>query len=107
MADITFSCPHCDQVLEAADGYAGQIIECPGCQAEITVPEESEAVHEPDELADADDLDDEEADSADEEEEGVCSECGAEMEPDTVLCMSCGYHAGLRRKMHTNFEEDT
>lgn len=36
--DITFHCPHCQQELMVDAGAAGQTIQCPTCNAEITVP---------------------------------------------------------------------
>jgi len=36
--DITFHCPHCKQTLEVDASAAGQVIQCPACNAEITVP---------------------------------------------------------------------
>lgn len=44
--EITFHCPHCNQELATDGSAAGQTIECPTCQAEITVPEpEVSTVH--------------------------------------------------------------
>lgn len=37
--DVTFHCPHCKQTLEVDASAAGQAIQCPACNAEITVPE--------------------------------------------------------------------
>lgn len=39
MADITFTCPHCHQHIEADDSVCGQTVECPSCQRKILVPE--------------------------------------------------------------------
>jgi phage FluMu protein Com len=36
--DITFNCLHCNQELAVDAAAAGQIIQCPTCNAEITVP---------------------------------------------------------------------
>lgn len=33
-----------------------------------------------------------------------CSECGAEMNPEAVLCMQCGYHKTMGKKISTEIE---
>ena len=38
MPDIKFSCPHCDQHLEAPDDMGGEQIECPSCRMMIGIP---------------------------------------------------------------------
>jgi DNA-directed RNA polymerase subunit M/transcription elongation factor TFIIS len=94
MAKITFYCPHCNQVLEATEDLAGEIVECPGCQAEIAVPDEVDFEEDAEEAYVATGVD-----------EGVCPGCGAEMEPDAVLCLGCGYHATLGHKISTSFDD--
>ena len=37
--DVTFHCPHCQQELMVDAGAAGQAIQCPTCNTEITVPQ--------------------------------------------------------------------
>lgn len=37
--DVTFHCPHCKQELMVDASAAGQAIQCPTCNAEITVPQ--------------------------------------------------------------------
>ena len=109
MPDITFACPHCRQILEAPGEYAGETVACPGCQAEIAVPTESDpkvlnGTHD-DEVDDNGDTDLDEVEASEPKaNNGTCAECGAEMEPDSVLCLACGFHAGLGRKIHTDFD---
>jgi hypothetical protein len=43
MKAFKFSCPHCQQSLEATPEYAGVQINCPSCQAAFVVPEASAA----------------------------------------------------------------
>lgn len=38
MADFKFSCPHCQQHIQADEGYAGMQINCPACHGSLTVP---------------------------------------------------------------------
>ena len=39
--DITFNCLHCNQELAVDAAAAGQVIQCPTCRAEITVPNQA------------------------------------------------------------------
>jgi len=43
--EITFRCPHCSQELAVDSAASGQAIQCPACQAEITVPAPEVGVH--------------------------------------------------------------
>ena len=38
MTEFKFSCPHCNQPLEAPDELLGQTIECPSCSGAIQLP---------------------------------------------------------------------
>lgn len=38
MADITFTCPHCKQHLEAPPEMAGEQLSCPTCKKELKIP---------------------------------------------------------------------
>lgn len=38
MADFKFSCPHCQQSLEAPPDMAGETIECPTCKNSFCIP---------------------------------------------------------------------
>jgi DNA-directed RNA polymerase subunit RPC12/RpoP len=105
MADITFSCSSCGQELEAPEEYAGELVACPNCQSEITVPSSSLAAGaEAGAAVDPDDDDPDDEDGDDQETDGSCPECGADMEPDTVLCMSCGFHKGMGKRIGTDFD---
>ena len=46
MEEISFTCPHCNVNLQAEKEFAGQVIECPNCSAQVIVP----APESPDEL---------------------------------------------------------
>ena len=39
MDTISFSCPHCSQVLTAETKYCGQIVCCTKCRRQITIPQ--------------------------------------------------------------------
>ena len=84
MSDISFNCLVCNQPLEAPAEYAGQVIECPACQKETTVPVSG---------------------PVQEEAGGVkCPECKAVLEEGVVLCVQCGFHTKLGKKIVTDFK---
>jgi hypothetical protein len=39
MADIKFSCPHCNRAIQCDELWGGHQIQCPVCQGEMTVPQ--------------------------------------------------------------------
>ena len=99
MPDMTFNCPECGQELEAPDELAGEVVECPTCSAQIQIPgadetEADEAVEKPSPASILPAMD---------EPSNSCPECGTEMEPDAVLCVACGFHTGLGKKIDTDF----
>lgn len=87
MVDIRFSCTGCGQTLEAPAEMAGDLVACPSCSAEIRVPAGSETAQQPTTDAGGD----------------TCPECGAGLDADAVLCVQCGYHLTLGKKISTDF----
>ena len=87
MADVSFACPSCRQVLEAPDDMAGQVVECPACRQQITVPGAEAAAPQEAEEAPA---------------SRKCPGCGTAMEADAVLCVHCGFHTKLGKKINTS-----
>jgi DNA-directed RNA polymerase subunit RPC12/RpoP len=92
VADFEFSCPNCSQVLEAPADMAGEVVECPGCQQQMTVPQPPEA-----EVPEAG----AEKPAAVIPPASMCPSCGEEMSDDAVLCVHCGYHIKLGKKIST------
>ena len=93
MSDISFNCPKCQQSLEAPQEYANQDIECPACQQQITVPGPGPVqapVSKPVPQQPA--------------AGKKCPECGAALEEGVVLCMQCGFHLKLGKKIATDFK---
>lgn len=87
MADISFACPNCKQVLEGPDDMAGQVVECPACQQQMTIPgPETAAPQEAEETPAS----------------RKCPSCGTAMEADAVLCVHCGFHTKLGKKINTS-----
>jgi predicted amidophosphoribosyltransferase len=96
MQDITFECPHCQQVLEAPPDLAGQTIECPACGQPIVIPATDAVV--------ADGMETVATDTPVEETGTLCPSCGAVIPEDAVLCVQCGYHLKLGKRMDTIIE---
>ena len=115
MADISFSCTHCSQHLEAPPDMAGMALECPSCNREIMVPKPALRARPPaapgavptrptapaaplpisPALASA-------AAPATRSAVGVtCPSCGAGAAADAVLCIQCGYHFAKKKKLVT------
>lgn len=42
-SDLAFSCPHCGQHIECGSDMAGETLDCPACNNEISVPASTEA----------------------------------------------------------------
>jgi len=110
MPDIEFSCPSCGQTLEAPLELAGESVECPSCQEVMVVPAaEREDANLRDvsfgaEGSSVGDALTEAASPLPDEDDGSCPECGADMEPDAVLCIQCGFHKGLGRRVSTELQ---
>lgn len=81
MAEIEIQCPYCGETLEASEDMAGETVDCPACSKPIRI-----------EVAAEEDTDKEE-----------CPECGEPMADGAVLCVACGYHSKLGRKIDTDF----
>ncbi|MBT3191710.1 MAG: zinc-ribbon domain-containing protein [Verrucomicrobia bacterium] len=100
MADIEFNCPECGQVLEAPEEMAGEAIACPACEATITIPGP-----EPEETLVLPNLPNVSIPSVPPEpEKNGCPECQAELADGAVLCVHCGYHLKLGKKISTEFD---
>lgn len=103
MAEIEFNCPECGQVLEAPDEMAGESLACPSCDAPITIPDspapESDAAPIFPNLPNL-----EGNEPYTETAENVCPDCGAALRPDVVLCVQCGFHLKLGKKISTEFD---
>jgi hypothetical protein len=95
MAEIRFSCPDCDQDLEAPEDMAGEVVECPSCEAQLAVP--GEAVSAPGAALPG-------VDDADDGGDVECPSCSQTMAPDAVLCVHCGYNIKLGKKLGTRFD---
>jgi hypothetical protein len=87
MSVISLSCPGCQQPMEAPAEMAGQVAQCPACSQEISIPQA---------VSDAGVV------PATAPTGNACAECGAAMEPDSVLCVECGFHSGLGKKIDTD-----
>ena len=95
MPDISFACPSCNQGLEAPEDMEGQAVECPACRKTMTVPgledgSDPGAVESPVEAAKPEAIQ-------------ACPGCKSDMAVDAVLCLNCGFHTKLGKKINTSF----
>jgi len=111
MPDIEFACPSCGQTLEAPLEMAGESVECPSCQEVMVVPQADQEDASLQDVSFAggagtsvEDVLSQADNELPDEDDGSCPECGADMEPDAVLCIQCGFHKGLGRRMSTEIE---
>ena len=88
MPDLRFSCPHCQQTIEADPGYAGVELACPTCQGRFIVPggPAPEAVASPPPTPAPLTVRQTSTKSS------GCPSCGAALPRGAVLCTQCGYN---------------
>jgi hypothetical protein len=92
MADIKFSCPHCQQHIQAEPGYAGLQINCPGCQGSLIVPG-TPAAAAPRYAAVPTTPSTPLPPTA-----AGCPSCGTPLPRGAVLCTACGYNLATRQR---------
>jgi len=95
MSDFKFSCPSCQQHIQADHGYAGLQINCPACNAPIIVPG---AVATPP----APVLSAAEAPPPPPPRPGPvaggCPSCGNPLPRGAVICIKCGYNLATKQR---------
>ena len=120
---ITVTCRRCEHEFSAWEDLAGQLVQCPKCEADVYVGDD-EDWDEDDESEDDDDelrlapaeeslitptsmalpvagAEDDESEVFDEMPEN-CPKCGAEL--NSELCGACNYHVKLRRVIASDVE---
>ena len=98
MADIQFICPGCQQVLEAPAEAGGSTVQCPACGVDLRIPGSNEPA-----AAQAGATARGTAAAGSTARRVACQACGAEMAEDCVLCLHCGFHRTLGRRLSTEF----
>jgi len=83
MSDIKFSCPQCQQHIQAEQAYAGVEISCPACNTRMVVPGTPVTIPPPPTAV---------AGTA-------CPSCGARLASGAVLCTQCGYNVRTGQRM--------
>lgn len=104
MAELKFSCPHCQQHIQADEGYAGLQIQCPSCRGSLIVPG-TPAAPAPAASAPPPPVPPQAGarlatrQSAPSAPTGsVCPSCKAALPHGAVLCTSCGYNLVTRQR---------
>ena len=105
MPNIKFSCPHCQQRIEAEAGYAGMQISCPSCQGSFVVPGSPIAVkvlpvaaRSPLAISAAPSPPLVSAPQFPDTVAG-CPSCGAALSRGAILCTNCGYNLKTGQRM--------
>jgi hypothetical protein len=105
MADFKFACPHCQQHIQADEGYAGLQIQCPSCQGSLivpgTAPAPAPAVTPPPQRPAAARLatSGSASPTAPAAAHGSsCPSCGAALARGAVLCVNCGYNLTTKQR---------
>jgi hypothetical protein len=91
MPDIKFACPHCQQHIQAPEGYAGMEIACPACQGGMRVPGTPAAPAVPRVSIAAPPPPSTEVGTA-------CPSCGNPMPRAAILCTQCGYNTATGQR---------
>ena len=89
----------CGASFSARDDLAGRTVACPKCKQPLTIPR-PQAAAAPAPHANAD-LFDGLGLKARDESVARCPSCSAEMPPNAVLCVKCGYNVKTGKKMQT------
>ncbi len=89
MPEIKFSCPHCQQHIQADSAYAGLQLACPACQGGFFVPGSAptQAAVPPPPPTPAPSLSRQTTSAA-----SSCPSCGNALGRGAVLCTACGYN---------------
>ncbi|MDB6110376.1 MAG: hypothetical protein JWR69_2126 [Pedosphaera sp.] len=98
MPDVKFSCPHCQQHIQADSGYGGMQINCPACNGSLVVP--GTAIPSAPAMAPAPvpvpvSVQRQAPSPA---VGGGCPSCGGAMPRGAVLCTNCGYNTATRQR---------
>src|SRR3954470_6885618 len=104
MPDVKFSCPHCQQHIQADSGYGGMQINCPACKGSLVVPGTAPAPAPVPVMASAPPpapvpvTMQRQAPAASPPATGGCPSCGGAMPRGAVLCTNCGYNTATRQR---------
>jgi hypothetical protein len=90
MADVKFSCPHCQQHIQADSGYGGMQINCPACNGSLVVP--GNAPPPAPVMAPVPVPVTVQRQAPSPAASGGCPSCGAALPRGAVLCTGCGYN---------------
>lgn len=88
--DISFSCPHCGQHLDADESAAGEELPCPSCQKRIRVPQKKLRLKKGGATLNQQAP---EAAPPAEVDSRSCPSCNRTMPPDAVVCVNCGWNS--------------
>lgn len=94
----------CGKVLAVDPKLAGKAVKCPQCQAAIRVPASApSSAKSTQPAASSSSIEDllDEAGVTKSKTGKRCPECRADIAPDAVLCVQCGYHLEMGKKLRS------
>ncbi len=98
MPDIKFSCPSCQQHIQADEGYTGMQVNCPTCQTSLIVPG-AVAAPTPRVLTLQAPAPPPPPSAQDTAQSSGCPSCGNALPHGAVLCVNCGFNLTTGKKM--------
>src|SRR5438552_17405678 len=98
MSDLKFSCPACQQHIQADQGYAGIQINCPACNAPLIVPGATAAAPASAAVPAAAYTPPPPAPTRPASAAGGCPSCGNPLPRGAVICTKCGYNIATKQR---------
>lgn len=109
---MNFKCKHCGQDYEVDDVSAGQVAECLDCGKDFVIEPETVRLL-PDNssqpislLISPTKIPNIKNYNKSPSEEMLCSDCGAILSHDAIICVNCGLNLKTGKKLTTNYEKD-
>jgi hypothetical protein len=97
MADLKFSCPHCEQHIQAGADYAGMQINCPACNGALMVPGVAAPVAVP--VPRPVPASTQTAPAPAPASDSGCPSCGCGLPRGAILCPQCGYNRATGQRI--------
>src|SRR2546426_12010305 len=98
MSDIKFSCPACQQHIQADQGYADMQINCPACKTPLIVPSAVAVAPAPVPVPSPAYAPPPPPPTRPASAAGGCPSCGNSLPRGAVICTRCGYNLATKKR---------
>src|SRR5205807_4914934 len=98
MSDIKFSCPACQQHIQADQGYADMQINCPACKTALIVPSAIAMAPAPAPVPSLAYAPPPPSPALSVPAAGGCPSCGNSLPRGAVICTRCGYNLATKKR---------